>query len=106
MHYFSIHNTQGEHLGFLVMQAEQEPSHVTPSEGQFALKLQSEQAPKDQAAAAIVAHYEHQELPLTWSVQKDYIELRCGVEIIGNIRRECLVLNGQNLFLTDLTGVI
>ena len=105
MHYFSIHNPQGEHLGFLVMVPDNEHNQITES-GQFALKIQSEYPPNDIAALAVLSRYEQSEAPLCWVTDKYQILLSCDDKAIGTIRQENLILDGHNLLLTDLTGAV
>ncbi|EGV34707.1 HLGFF motif protein [Neisseria weaveri] len=105
MHYFSIHTLAGEHLGFLVMMADNEHENP-PGSGYLTVKLQSEQAPKDEAAAQAVHACETVDSPLTWLLEKNGIALYGGTEPIGRIRNEYLTLHGQTLVLNDLTGMM
>lgn len=105
MHYFSIHTTHGEHLGFFIMLPDNE-SEQAPSGGRFAVKLHSETAPQGAAAVRIIGHYEAYETPLYWKVEKDHVALFDGETAIGRIRNEYLSIGGQTLVLNDLTGSI
>lgn len=105
MHYFSIHTQQGEHLGFFIMLADDE-SEAQPQSGQFAVKLQSEDAPRDQAGVAALQPWQDAAEALFWRVEKDRVELFAGDTNIGTIRNEYLTLSGQMLVLNDLTGMM
>ncbi len=105
MHYFSIHTQQGEHLGFFIMLADDE-SETQPQSGQFAVKLQSEETPGDQAAVMALQPWQDVAGPLLWRAEKDRVELFAGDTNIGAIRNEYLTLSGQMLVLNDLTGMM
>lgn len=106
MHYFSIHTQTGGHLGFLIMLADDE-SQARPQSGRFAVKLQSEQPPDDEAAAAALRVLQEHAEPLFWRVEKDRIGLfGHGTGGIGTIRNEYLTLRGVTLLLNDLTGMM
>lgn len=105
MHYFSIHTQEGAHLGFFIMSADDE-SQAQPQSGRFAVKLQSEQVPHDQAAVGVLQPLQDRAGPLFWRVEKDRVELFTDEENIGTIRNEYLTLSGQTLVLNDLTGMM
>ncbi|MCP1659889.1 HLGFF motif protein [Neisseria perflava] len=105
MHYFSLHTQEGKHLGFFIMLADDE-SAEQPQSGRFAIKLQSEHAPNDRAAVAVLQPLQSLEAPLSWRVVKDRIELFDGDDNIGTLRNEYLALQGQTLILNDLTGIM
>lgn len=104
MHYFSIHTQAGEHLGFLIMLADDE-SEAQPQSGRFAVKLQSENEPRDKAAAGVLQALQDAEEALYWRVEKERVEL-FAAEPVGTIRNEYLIVSGQTLVLTDLTGTM
>lgn len=105
MHYFSIHTQAGEHLGFFIMLADDETENP-PQSGRFMVKLQSEQAPQDQAAVGAVSPYQTTDTPFYWAVEKDYVALFDDEGAIGRIRNEFLNIGGQTLLLNDLTGIM
>lgn len=105
MNYFSIHTYSGEHLGFLIMLADDE-SQAQPQSGMLAFKLQSETPPEDQAAAALLTRLEQSPQPLVWRIEKDRVEVFQAQENIGTIRQEYLNLGGKIFVLNDLTGLM
>ena len=105
MHYFSIHTQSGEHLGFFIMLADDE-TEQPPQSGRFAVKLQSEAPPQDQAAVQALSAWQLADTPLLWAADKDYVALFGGDEAIGRIRNEFLSIGGHTLLLTDLTGMM
>lgn len=105
MNYFSIHNPAGEHLGFLIMLADDE-SAAQPQSGRFAVKVQSEFMPKDMAAVNILQTWENHSTPLSWNIRKERVDLFADDALIGSIRHEYLTLSGQLFVLNDLTGMM
>lgn len=77
MHYFSIHTQSGEHLGFFIMLADDETEQPPQSE-RFAVKLQSEAPPQDQAAVQALSAWQLADTPLLWAAEKDYVALFGG----------------------------
>ena len=105
MHYFSIHTQAGEHLGFLIMLADDE-SAEQPQGGYLTVKLQSEETPQDQAAVAALLPLQSVATPLSWRIVKERVELLDGETPVGTIRNKYLTLQGQTLVLNDLTGLM
>ena len=105
MHYFSIHTPAGEHLGFLIMLADDE-NEQPPQSGRFAIKLQSEALPQDTAAVRALAEYQDSEQALYWALAKDGINLFSEQENIGRLRQEFLTISGQTLLINDISGMI
>lgn len=106
MHYFSIHHSNGEHLGFFIMLANDE-TEQQPQSGRFIIKLQSEQIPSDTAAIASLEPLQSPEPPLYWAVEKDHIILFSEEnQAIGCIRNEYLTIGKHTLLLNDLTGAM
>ena len=105
MHYFSIHTQSGEHLGFLIMLADDENENP-PQSGRFAIKLQSETPPQDTAALNALTPYQHSTQPLYWAVEKDSIHLFDEQNSIGRLRQEFLNIGGQTLLINDISGLI
>ncbi|STZ75771.1 HLGFF motif protein [Bergeriella denitrificans] len=105
MHYFSIHTQAGGHLGFLIMTADDE-SAERPQSGGFVVKLQSEEAPQDKEAVALLRPLQSLEAALLWRVEKDRVTLYDGDTPVGSIRNEYLTLQGKVLLLNDLTGIM
>ena len=68
MHQFSIHARSGEHIGFLVMLADDETSPQTES-GQLALQIQP--AAKNTALARLA-----QAQTLYWQAAGDHVRIR------------------------------
>ena len=77
-----------------------------PQSGRFAVKLQSEAPPQDQAAVQALSAWQLADTPLLWAAEKDYVALFGGDEAIGRIRNEFLSIGGHTLLLTDLTGMM
>lgn len=92
-------------MGFFIMLADDE-SEAQPQSGRFAVKLQSEKVPRDQAAVGVLQPLQDTAEPLFWRVEKDRVGLFAGGENIGTIRNEYLTLFGQTLVLNDLTGMM
>lgn len=105
MHYFSIHTLNGEHLGFLIMLADDE-SQAQPQSGRFAVKLQSEQAPQDAESVRILSVLEQSQRLLFWRVEKERVSLFEGDQPAGSIRNEYLTVAGKQWVLNDLTGMM
>lgn len=104
MHYFSIQNLPGEHLGFLVMLPDDEPDQS--ESGRFIVKLQSEALPKDGAAADVLASFTDLSCRFSWRTEKDKVLLFREEEEVGSICGEFLRLGSQTLVLGDMTGMI
>ncbi|EGZ45184.1 HLGFF motif protein [Neisseria wadsworthii] len=104
MHYFSIHNQAGEHLGFFIMLPDDENAH--PQSGRFIVKLQSETKPQDQAALRVLEEFGDLTQPFCWRVEKDRINLYKESEKIGSLRNEFLRIGTQSLILGDMTGMM
>lgn len=105
MHYFSIHTSSGEHLGFLIMLADDE-NEQPPQSGRFTVKLQSEAPPQDSVAARTLSLYQSTDTPFYWAVEKDSVSLFDDGGHIGRIRNEYLTIGGHTLLLNDLTGTM
>ncbi len=96
MHYFSIADADGRHLGFLVMAAGEDESG-----GQFALSI-AEDAPELPAALLKLAQNQD---ALFWQATPRGVNLNDGDgRLIGSIFEETLTLAGQRYLLQDLTG--
>lgn len=100
MDYFSISSPDGEHLGFLIIMAD-EGDDVSQS-GEFALKLQD--AGQQERVLCLV---EQDERALFWAMESDKLVLfNSDDEILGSIRQEWLTIFGHHFLLTDLTGTM
>ena len=102
MHYFSIHDQDGGHVGFLVLSDDDE-TQQSPQSGRFVVKV-AEQAP--QGAAKVLQPFEQTDIPQYWRANKDRIELFFDDANIGTLRLEYLTVSGQTFVLTDLTGAL
>lgn len=104
MHYFSIHTPADQHIGFLILLADNE--HEQPSQsGQFAVKLHDDGRAADHPNSTRILSRLQNESPLFWRVEGDHIVLFDGTHNhLGSIRQEHLRLSGQDLLLNDLTG--
>ncbi|MDO4640819.1 MAG: hypothetical protein Q4A84_03830 [Neisseria sp.] len=105
MHYFSIHNQQGEHLGFLIMLPDEEGANQ-PQSGRFIIKLQSETPPQDQTAFKTLRPFEDLAQTFYWKTEKDRISLYHDSERVGGLRNEFLTVGSQTLILGDMTGTM
>lgn len=105
MQYFSIHNSTGEHLGFLVMLPDEEVAG-RPQSGRFAIKLQSEIPPKDAGAVRELSALHGLEEPFYWRVESGRVGLYRGEEAVGSVRSEFLTVGGQTFVLGDMTGMM
>ncbi|EFH23231.1 HLGFF motif protein [Neisseria polysaccharea] len=97
MHYFSIHDQSGQHIGFFVLLADDE-SEARPQSGRFAVKLE------DGAGNHVLSPFGQTEVPQYWRVVKDRIELFFDEALVGTLRNEYLTVSGQTFVLNDLTG--
>lgn len=99
MHYFSLSQPDGEHLGFLVMMADDESSEA-PETGQFALTLHDVGWQYEP-----LSHIAADERALFWRIEGDRVLLHDSDDVwLGFIRQEWLVLDGEYFLLADLTG--
>ncbi len=105
MHYFSIHTPSGEHLGFLIMLADDENENP-PQSGRFAVKLQSETPPQDIGALNVLAPYQHHGQALYWRAEKDGVYLFDEKNSIGRLHQEFLNIAGQTLLINDISELI
>lgn len=101
MNYFTIYTEDDEHVGFLIMLAddggEQDAQH-----GQFAIKLVDNAL---QAACKLAQFADNTEL--LWYIHKDVVNLFDENEQpIGTIRQQYLTIQGQHFLLNDLTGAM
>ena len=97
MHQFSIHAPDGEHLGFLVMLADDE-TRPQPESGQLALQIQP--AAKNTALARLA-----QAQTLYWQFTRDHVRIHDeDGDYRANIRQEWLIIGGEHYQLTDLEG--
>ncbi|CBX22665.1 unnamed protein product [Neisseria lactamica Y92-1009] len=97
MHYFSIHDQSGRHIGFFIMLADDE-SEARPQSGRFAVKLQ------DGMENRVLSPFAQTEIPQYWRVIKDRIGLFFDEAEVGALRNEYLTVSGQTFILNDLTG--
>lgn len=105
MHYFSIHNPAGEHLGFFVMLPDDE-NETQPQGGRFIVKLQSETPPQDKNAMRVLSEFEHLEQAFCWKIEKDKVILYDDGGVLGSIQNEHLKIRNQSLLLSDMTGLM
>lgn len=99
MQYFSISDTSGKHIGFLVMNFDDEDDKQS---GQFAIRVVENSQPEQ-------VLLELQEYPraLLWQIDKDRIALfNAEDKPLGSVRQEWLILTGKQFVLTDLTGTM
>ena len=97
MHQFSIHRPSGEHLGFLVMLADDETAPHPESER---LPLQIHPAAKNTALARLA-----QAQTLYWQTSGDHVHIRDeDGDHRANIRQEWLIVGGEHYQLNDLEG--
>ena len=97
MHQFSIHARSGEHIGFLVMLADDETA-PHPESGQLALKIQS--AAQNTALARLA-----QTQTLYWQLAGDHVRIRDeDGDHRASIRQEWLIIGGEHYQLNDLEG--
>ena len=97
MHQFSIHARSGEHIGFLVMLADDETS-PQPESGQLALQIQP--AAKNTALARLA-----QAQTLYWQTAGDHVRIRDeDGDHRAHIRQEWLMVGGEHYQLNDLEG--
>ena len=97
MHQFSIHARSGEHLGFLVMLADDETS-PQPESGQLALQIQP--AAQGSALARLA-----QAQTLYWQLTRDHVRIHDeDGDHCANIRQEWLLIGGERYLLNDLEG--
>lgn len=68
MHYFSIHDQSGRHIGFFILLADDE-SEARLQSGRFAVKLE------DGTGNHVLSPFGQTEIPQYWRVVKDRIEL-------------------------------
>ncbi|OSI12637.1 HLGFF motif protein [Neisseria canis] len=104
MHYFSIHNQAGEHLGFFIMLPDDESEK--PQSGRFIVKLQSETQPQDRLAVSELEVFGDLTQPFCWRVEKDQVNLYKASEKVGSLRNEFLKIGTQSLILGDMTGMM
>ena len=97
MHQFSIHRPSGEHLGFLVMLADDETSSH-PESGQLALQIQP--AAQGSALARLA-----QAQTLYWQLTRDHVRIHDeDGDYRASIRQEWLIIGGEHYQLNDLEG--
>lgn len=102
MDYFSLHDSDSLHCGFLIMIADNETAE-RPTSGQFVFKLQ-DSAP--QAAEDVLAHLQEPHSGQIWRVEKERVHLFSDGHIIADIRQEYLTIGGQTFVLNDMTGML
>lgn len=104
MHYFSIHTPDDEHIGFMIMQPDEDAAEP-PQSGRFAVRL-NEGAAGSLKAAQVLRELQN-EARLFWAAQADRVVLSDeSHESIGHIRQQYLRLHGQDFLLNDLTGTL
>lgn len=103
MNQFTLSDSEGRHLGFLVMMAEDEYDEA-PESGHAALRLSGEDLPHNRDTK-ILAQTAQQ--VLLWQLEGDTVRLydEAG-EMCGAIRQEWLTLGKSRFLLGDLTGVL
>lgn len=102
MHYFSLHAADGTHLGFLIMQPDDNPTNG----GRFVAKPVDNSPPDFATQIAELDNYSQPLATQIWSVEKDGVTLFAEGCLKGHIRNEYLKLNGYTFILNDLTGAV
>lgn len=103
MNQFTLSDTEGRHLGFLVMMAEDEYDEA-PESGYAALRLLGEQLPCNRDTEQLAEAAAH---TLAWQLDGDKVWLYDeNGETCGHIRQEWLILGKSRFALGDLTGVL
>ncbi|HFB4277560.1 TPA: hypothetical protein WNV06_001172 [Neisseria gonorrhoeae] len=97
MHYFSIHDQSGRHIGFFILLADDE-SEARLQSGRFAVKLE------DGTGNHVLSPFGQTEIPQYWRVVKDRIEPFFDEAPVGTLRNEYLTVSGQTFVLNDLIG--
>lgn len=106
MHYFSLHTSDGRHIGFFIMLPDDENTENAQS-GRFAVKLQSEETPPDSPAVRTLLQWQNNaEQALYWAVEKDHVALFDEQGPLGRIRNEWLTIGGETLLINDITGIM
>ena len=99
MHQFSIHTRSGEHLGFLVMLADDETS---PQPERRAASPCKSNPPRKTPALARLAQGAK---ALYWQTAGDHVRIRDeDGDHRANIRQEWLIVGGEHYQLNDLEG--
>lgn len=99
MQYFSITDTLDKHVGFLVMNFDDEEKQQS---GQFAIQVVENSQPEQ--VLLELQQYPH---ALFWQVDKDRVVLFDAEDKpLGSVRQEWLILSGKQFVLTDLTGTM
>lgn len=107
MHYFSISAEDGEHLGFFLMDTDENIVGQSPKHGQFAVKTVDELSNKYEDAVQTLLQLESTSDALWWHWQGDGAQLsdHKGTNL-GTLCRERLVLCGHTFVLNDMTGML
>lgn len=105
MHYFSLHTQTDEHIGFLIMEADDENGQTDC--GQFAVKLLGENPNAGEAEWRGLAQCAESENALFWRAEGDRVGLYdADGQPLGTIRQQWLLMGQQRFVLNDLTGVL
>ena len=99
MHYFNIETKNGQHVGFLVMLADDE-TEAQPQSGRFAVKV------SDGVSGGMLTQFEQTDIPQYWRVVKDRVELFFDDTPVGTVRGEMLTISGQTFVLGDMVGAV
>lgn len=103
MNQFTLSDTEGRHLGFLVMMAEDEYDEA-PESGYAALRLLGENLPQNRDIELLSQTAQQ---TLSWQLDGDKVWLYGeDGESCGHIRQEWLSLGKSRFVLGDLTGVL
>lgn len=98
MHTFSLHTQNDKHIGFLVMLPDNQ--HKPKDKGTFAIRIIDEQFTQ-------LNQWENYNGSLLWEARGDTIALFTDAnQHIGSIKQQYFTINGHQLILNDLTGVI
>ena len=96
MQQFTINTPDGEHLGFLMMLADDEQTHAS---GQLAIKLTTNVQDNR------LTDWQN-EGALFWAIDGDCVKVRDANDILrGTIRQQWLVIGSEHYLLENLTGV-
>lgn len=107
MHYFTISSEDNQHLGFLVMMADDEHSS-SPDCGCFAIKAQADADAQQHYTAQWRILSQLATAPaLYWQRTGDEVRLSDAEgSPIGRLQQQYLKLNGQPFVLHELTGTL
>lgn len=101
MHYFTLNTPDDQHIGFLIMQPDEDSNGQS---GQLALKLLDNLPPHLRASTQILAHWQAQ-AALSWEISGERVEVWDDEgDVCGYIRQEILSIGGHRFILNDLTG--